>query len=493
MIKLILHEGASYRLVELRQMMLQTDPSLAESTANDLARETQRLLVELPLTTVAFDPSFSTEDSRADDETDEEADSYGSLARYHPRHGGIQLRHLVGSGVVKSDLATIQLEILPKVSQRDDPDAGRAALLRMWSYAADLNLRDNEVTAQMQDAALPIHEWLIQRFLEQLDRLLARGVRAHYIEEEDNLATVRGRLSIRDNLRQNAFAPHRFYCRYEAFSPNRPENRLIRRTIAKIQARTQITATRKRAAALAEWLHEIPPSTDIGRDFSLWRTDRLMTHYQEIRPTCEWILRERAPTPTAGTQALFGRFVRMNDVFERYVTRWMQERLQGNHRVDGPREGHNRSKELCSSVRGHKGHSMLPDILIHSLDAPSQACMAVLDAKWKMGRPDNKVASREDFYQMYAYASHWLRQSPSGEQSSSGSLIGLVYPSSNPRDTSTPFQFTELGQQVQGAALRFLLPQRAGDSEAQEWYEGFLLDGLECAPTWLKPLAALSI
>lgn len=31
----------------------------------------------------------------------------------------------------------------------------------------------------------------------------------------------------------------------------------------------------------------------------------------------------------AGKDAMFGRFVRMNDVFERYVARWMQEKLSG--------------------------------------------------------------------------------------------------------------------------------------------------------------------
>ena len=490
MISLVLHEGASYRPDDLIRLLGEADPSLDGSSARALAEETQRLLINLPLSSLVPDSRFTSEDSAADIDMGESDDHLGSLARPHARHGGIQIRHLVGSGVLQTTSADIQLEILPKVTQMDDTAASRAGLLRMWSYAADLNLRDNSVTALMQAARLPLHEWLMQRFLEQVDRLLARGIRAHYVEEEGNLATVRGRLAVGENLRQNAFAPQRFYCRYETFSPNRPENRLIRCAIAKIQARTQVPATRKKASALTEWLHEIPPSLDIVRDFSLWRVDRLMTHYQEIRPTCEWILRERAPTPISGREALFGRFVRMNDVFERYVTRWMQERMSEDHAVAGPGAGHDATRVLCASRLGLVGHQMRPDIRVHQIQGRSRHCTAVLDAKWKKARDDGKIASREDFYQMYAYASHWLRK-PAGEATTSPeSLIGLVYPSVNPRDASVPFAFSELGHCVRGAALKFLLPQFEKGSGHQEWKEGFLLHGLDAYPAWLDQLAA---
>ena len=213
-----------------------------------------------------------------------------------------------------------------------------------------------------------------------------------------------------------------------------------------------------------------------------------MTHYQEIRPTCEWILLERAPTPTAGRQALFGRFVRMNDVFERYVTRWMQERMTEDHAVAGPGEGHDSTLPLCQDQGGHQ---MRPDIRIHHIQGRSRRCSAVLDAKWKKSRDDRKIASREDFYQMYAYASHWLRTQPKEEMSPPDTLIGLVYPSVNPGDASIPFVFSELSDYgVRGASLKFLLPQRAAGAGGTNWLEGFLLDGLTALPDWMKQLAA---
>lgn len=487
MISLVLHEGARYRPDDLTQLLLDGDAALGEEGARKLAKKVQEQLISLPLSSVVLGNSPISEDSEADDLDSDAEDDQGVSLATQTRQGGIRLRHLVGSGSLQSEFGPVQLEILPKVTPGDDQEASRAGLLRMWTYAADLNLRENPNTASMQDVRMPLHEWLIRRFLDQVDRLLARGIRAHYVEEEGNLATVRGRVLVRDNLRQNAFAPHRFYCRYEAFTPDRPENRLIRRAIDRIRARTQDADNRKRAAALSEWLHEIRPSNNVARDFKLWSKDRLMTHYQEIRPTCEWILLERAPTPTAGRQALFGRFVRMNDVFERYVTRWMQERMTQGHTVAGPGEGRDATRILCASRLGLVGHQMRPDIRVHQLRGRSRHCTAVLDAKWKKARDDGKIASREDFYQMYAYASHWLRNQAGEAAPSPDSLIGLVYPSVNPRDASVPFEFSELGHQVRGAALKFLLPQFDGH---QVWKEGFLLNGLDAHPAWLDQLAA---
>jgi 5-methylcytosine-specific restriction enzyme subunit McrC len=314
-----------------------------------------------------------------------------------------------------------------------------------------------------------LHEWLIQRFLKQVDTLLARGIRASYLEHEDNLTTVKGRLSIWDNLRENAHAPHRFYCRFEEFSPNRPENRLIKSAILAVRNQTQVEESRRSATHLLEWLHEIPESTDIGSDFSQWRSDRLMSHYQEIHPTCEWILRSLSPTPVTGQQALFGRFVRMNDVFERYVTRWMQEHVhsEDDFRVYGQGEGEQSTWYLCD---GEGGHKMRPDIRVYrSSSSVKPDCMAILDAKWKPPRVDGKLASREDFYQMYAYASHWLGASM---EETEARLIGLVYPTANELDISKRFRYGNLSD-VEGVVLKFLLPQPIGDG----WREGYLIDG----------------
>ena len=484
-ITLILREGVSYRPDNLAECRVRLVSGAEEEYAASWTgwQKIIARILNLRLSTTrlpGIQPDEFSEDTASEEETETEwadaDDGKAALAR-PTLSGGFRLGHLVGSGTLAADevndLPAVILEILPKIAARKD-DHGeldthldRQGLRRMWSYACDLNLREDERATSVDDSRLPLHEWLIQRFLKQVDTLLARGIRASYVEHEDNLTTVRGRLSIRDNLRQNAHAPHRFYCRFEEFSPNRPENRLIKSAILAVRNQTQVDESRRSATHLLEWLHEIPESTDIGRDFSQWRSDRLMSHYQDIRPTCEWILRSLSATPVTGQQAMLGRFVRMHDVFERYVTRWMKERVQrqDGYRVYGQGEGAQSTRILCD---GNGGHQMRPDIRIYRQSSGKDQCVAILDAKWKPPRNDGKVASREDFYQMYAYASHWLGESM---EETEARLIGLVYPTTQGKDTSVSFEYVNLPR-VTGFAFKFQLPYQ---DDSGTWREGYLL------------------
>jgi|GEM_PF-2551251 len=496
MIRLILREGERYSAKQIRTQVFSDHQ--ATSVIADFPEERTTLLVKriietlielkLPSTQLPTVTSVPlSEDAENDDALDDERDEDNRVYLARPtRNGGLALRHLVGSATLQwlpsEGLPPVAVEVLPKITHEDE-DADRASLRRMWEYACDLNLREEEQANEADDAKMPLHEWLIQRFLNQVEQLLARGIRANYVGNEGNLLTVRGRLSVQENLRQNTHAPHRFYCRFEEFSPNRPENRLIKSTILAVRAQTQLPDTRRRAAHLAEWLHEVPASSDISRDFALWRTDRLMTHYLEIRPTCEWILRSQSASPVAGVQSMIGRFVRMNDVFERYVTRWMQEKMRGNYQVLGQGEGEG-TLPLCKDTHDRPEYQMRPDIRVVRCSASQKNCVAILDAKWKPSNKDGKLASGGDLYQMFAYASHWLNRC---DHEAEPRLISLIYPATNDGETSYAFSYPKLDG-VTAMVLRFHLPRRTANDR---WREGFLVDQatLNMAPYLPLPLS----
>lgn len=193
------------------------------------------------------------------------------------RSGSLVVSHLVGAANLKCG---VTVEVLPKVGVHQTGDVeDRAALKRMWEYATDLNLREHDQTAGIDNAKLPLHEWLVLRFLKQVDVLVARGIRLHYVEREENLTTLRGRLLVAQNMRANALSPHRFFCRFEEFSLDRPENRLIRSAIRLVMLRSSNPNNQRHAAQLNERLQEIPLSQDIGQDFSRWRDDRLIGEF----------------------------------------------------------------------------------------------------------------------------------------------------------------------------------------------------------------------
>jgi len=395
----------------------------------------------------------------SDDEDDKEPTDKDRYITEVIGDGTIRVGNLVGSVTLVTDSGDrLQLEILPKLfDENASIDARRSSLKRMWLFANDLSHHEDrqQVNADRQDNQT-LHEWLLERFLDDLRDLVARGMRGAYITTEDNLVTLRGRLLVGPNIRRNAFAAHRLWCSFDIFSIDRPENRLIRTAIDRVITGTETVKTRQRALGLRELLREIPLSSNIRADFAAWRTDRSMLHYTEIRQTCDWLLNRAIATPIAGGHRMFGRLVRMNDVFERYVGGWLAERAAPRFTVDHSRRN---GEWLISSTSVR--HQMVPDVRVS--DA-RRNIVAVLDMKWKKSASNSKPVPREDLYQFFAYGTHFLRQDDS--------LLAGVYPTVNRNERVLKFQFRELPN-VSCFRLPFLLPIRNGD----HWIEGFVADG----------------
>lgn len=383
----------------------------------------------------------------------------------------LRVGNLVGAFRLPSGL---EIEILPKLGPSCSRDA-RLSLRRMWSYAMDLSIREDETSASMETTAdLPIHEWLLKRFLDQLDRLVAQGLRSHYVEQDDNLLTMRGRLIVGENIRRNAFAAHRFYSRFDEFSLNRPENRLIRSALNVVVRETSSPNTRKFAAGLRERMHEIPLSNNVSADFAAWCIDRSMAHYREIRQTCEWLLHRQSSAPVGGAKEAWGRVVRMNDVFERYVTRWLSEKSHENVQVSGQGRGaYQGTKVLARTVDGNNGapiHTMRPDIVIWNKIEREKA-VAVLDVKWKEV-DDRKPFSREDLYQLFAYGKHWLC-------ANRGGVVAAIYPVLSKPGKPSTYCFPNQENLIL-RRIFFQIPCLSDKQEKKEWHEGI---GDECLET----------
>jgi 5-methylcytosine-specific restriction enzyme subunit McrC len=423
--------------------------------------------------------SMLTADERTpddDDSIDLEDKEEASLARdglirlFSRTPGGKwKVRSLVGSGSLLD--VGLDFEVLPKFADRGGvPDvmAARRSLRRMWALAADISPNTLETTAGVEEMdQSPLHEWLVARFLGEVEALLRRGIRLRYVEREENLTTVRGRPLPIENLRHNTFAPHRFFCRYEDLSPDRPENRLIRSALSRVARWSTLSTSRRRAAVLEERLHEVPRSRQIDRDFAAWQDDRLMAHYREIRQTCRWILKQEGLTPIHGPQSMIGCFARMHQVFERYVARWLAKEARRTPDFARFEFQEQKSKPLYQWLDGDmRWKHARPDIVV--LDH-RQRPFAVLDTKWKRIDWSDPVA-QGDVYQMVAYAKFWL---PLGlrDPASHRPTLALIYPTAERDSRQRRFRFNSPLGEVECRAIEFRLPMR-GDGPGA-WDEGF--------------------
>jgi 5-methylcytosine-specific restriction enzyme subunit McrC len=304
-------------------------------------------------------------------------------------------------GVIQTPCGTV-LEIVPKHHAEGGCLADARVLLRKLLLALlDLPARDvGAASLQLFDA--PLSEWVIGRFLDELDTLVSRGLRFEYQRVGEELPFLRGQLNLNQQLRQPPGREHRFHVQHEVYLPDRPENRLLKLALDRVRQGTRNAKHWRLAQELSFRLAEIPASRQVQQDFRAWGQDRLLAHYRPVKPWCELILNQHMPLAVAGEYLGISLLFPMEKLFERFVAQWLRGSLAAGVDVRTPA----RSQSLCEHQQ-KPIFQLEPDILIED---GSQRW--VLDTKWKLleasKRADKYGLSQSDFYQLFAYGQKYL-------------------------------------------------------------------------------------
>lgn len=315
-------------------------------------------------------------------------------------------------GVLETPCGT-RLEILPKHFEDGDCEVQSRALLRRMIQRS-LNLKPREVgPAVLELYNAPLSEWVMGQFLAAFDHLIKRGMRFDYQRVEEEQRYLRGQLNVVAQMRQPSTRQHFFQVRHDIFVADRAENRLLKLALERVCKTTQEPANWRLAHELRSLLQEVPASSLVREDFRAWRTERLMAHYQPIKPWCELILNQHMPVAVAGEWQGISLLFPMEKLFERYVEAWLRRSLPPEAKLTAPAS----SEYLCEHNHG-RIFRLEPDLLVRQ----GSQCW-VLDTKWKRlnaADRDNKYGlSQSDFYQLFAYGQKYLQ--------GRGELV-LIYP-----------------------------------------------------------------
>jgi 5-methylcytosine-specific restriction enzyme subunit McrC len=318
-------------------------------------------------------------------------------------------RHALRARGVVGILATREcsLEILPKidVAPGETIDRQNAAirkrLIHMLAVALDLRIDLGTVTdlAWQRDTLLEI---LIRIFCDKLTGALRKGMPRRYVEQEEDLPTLRGRLDVTRQFTRHAVDPSRLSCRFDLLSEDIALNRVMKATISHVSHISRRSANQQRLRELAfvyADITEVPVSALRWDDIVIDRTNR---PWQDLFAMARLFLHDRYQTTTGGTGQGTAMLFEMNALFEAYVGRLIARALRGTGLTVSLQGGRLSCLSAQDSERGL--FQTRPDILI----SRSGSVKHVIDTKWK------KIASRiddpkqgvaqADIYQMMAYA-----------------------------------------------------------------------------------------
>jgi 5-methylcytosine-specific restriction enzyme subunit McrC len=343
---------------------------------------------DLELGAADFDSCLSLLESTDDGDAD-----FEPVMSYSRPYGREQLKVANHVGVIRTDSGA-QIEILPKISKRTEVESARALLIKML-----IELEESPFLAgTMADLAahrMPLFEILMALFLQQTAAIVRQGIARDYIEHEDNLIFIRGKLGMSEHIRRNSVLGDRVWCRFDEYEVNRPINRLIRGALDVVARLTRDSQNMQLCRELLFWFDQVPPTLSPGEDFRRVRKDRLIRHYEPAMPLCRLILERLNPLTEQGHSRALAVLFPMEKVFEDYVAAKLPAQLR-EWRVSTQVSG----KALVDSHNGRKIFGLIPDL---ALRRDNQ--MVIADTKWKLldradrGRKYN--ISQADIYQLF--------------------------------------------------------------------------------------------
>lgn len=295
----------------------------------------------------------------------------------------------------KNYIGTIQtingfvLEILPKTSKSDDIDKSKQIFMKLLHLLYKLPSYKNIDSANFERIKnLEIFEIFIFMFLQEVGIIIKKGIKSDYVEQENNLFYLKGKLLINEQIKRNSIHKERFFVAYDDYNQNRVENRLIKSTLKLLSNISRDFDNQRKIRQYLEHMNWIELSQNIDKDFSMIKTGRGMEHYRNALIWAKVFLKKESFSSFTGDTIAFAILYPMEKLFECFVQWWL-EKSYPHLQIEAQNGGVDFVKKLFT-VR--------PDFLIKKDDK----VLCVADAKWKLIESDNDF-SQSDFYQLFAY------------------------------------------------------------------------------------------
>lgn len=338
-------------------------------------------------------------------------------------------------GYIQSPFNNEQIQILPKIEiAQDSIEKSKIVLKRMLETVYDLKARELS-NADLDHQELPLHEWIITKFLNELEELLHVGLKRDYELVQDSQPFVKGRLLISQQMRKGPGQEAIFDLEYDEFLFNGIENRLIHTALQYVLKLTNNDDSRLRAFDFCGLLETIPLVTHPIDDLQKWRDDRLLEHYAGIRPWCEIILSNISPSFQYGANKGVSLLFSMPHLFEKYVAKSLK--IKSGLRLHVQPSQRTLIQHQPQEAKQQQWFKLEPDLAIRE----GLEFKVIIDTKWKFINESKKTSqdkygiSQADLYQMFAYGQKYLE--------GCGKIV-LIYPMHSKLNAHLPvFNFSE--------------------------------------------------
>jgi 5-methylcytosine-specific restriction enzyme subunit McrC len=317
------------------------------------------------------------------------------VCRFYIREeaNGIYIRPQNYVGTIQ--LSKKRINILP----RFDHDFKK--LISMILFTKDIKYKPFKQNLQTEKANNDLYEIIISFLLEEVLNILKNNLFREYIDFNENLKVVRGRIDFNNHLNKNFLMGDSIYCKYEDLNSNIVENQIVLRALniaAHITVDPNKKKTIKRYVSIFSELCQEFKSKKVPRI----NYNRLNSHYIEAHYYSKLLIEcigSENLHQTGEHKSRYSLLVDMNDLFDKFVTKLFQKCLSSIYEISP-------QYVVSDAILNDKNKTyrrIKPDIILRNKDKPNE--YVIIDTKNKSY--GNKNVYNEDIYQLSFYGMYF--------------------------------------------------------------------------------------
>lgn len=305
----------------------------------------------------------------------------------------------------------ISIEIFPKIPLiKDNKDKKRKRFLEILEYVETFNENIYE-NLEIGNQDMPILEIFVSNFIEEVEKIVKKGLVYSYINKSENIYYFKGKLDLTNHIKYN-FIENRFFMNFDEFSVSSIENCLIKLALEKIKNISSDMENKAKIYQLLVHFDDIQTSGMIPAHlFRKLLIDRKNGFYKKSLDLAKFFLLDESPYSVFynDEREITGLFFPMEIIYESYIANKLKEVIDNKFSIkiqDNSYKIFNKcevgGKEVKNNITFFK---LKPDIVVEK-----EKEVIILDTKWKeLKNPEehkdtyNFDISKEDIYQMITY------------------------------------------------------------------------------------------
>ena len=175
-----------------------------------------------------------------------------------------------------------RIQVLPKISfdtEENSTIQTKRIFLKMLRSLKDFPSKVFNEANLMTDK-MNLYEIFINLYLKEVRQLVKKGLKASYLETEDNLNYYKGKLLFSEQIKRNLVHQQRCYVSYDEYGVNRSENRIIKSTLIYLLKQTTSHENQKEIRQLLTFFEKVQLSTNYEKDFCKITINRQTKDYE---------------------------------------------------------------------------------------------------------------------------------------------------------------------------------------------------------------------